>query len=202
LGSNLAQHLPLPFDHVVRAWFYRLECQVVVDSRKSLLPDCASGLQPLRFPRRLRVASSKCWKSHVNTSLRYSAPALCGLVRGRPCRPPLRHEPSTSVSLLSPPVDIVSAPPWSDPVVPTRERHTLHHRTLCCVRESSPSGPLGKAWMLPDLICRTTSLGSRPPSAANYRVCLMINFKRVRPMTFKRRHTPSRQTSFNTSCYG
>lgn len=92
-------------------------------------------------PRRLRVASSKCWKSHVNTSLRYSAPALCGLVRGRPCRPPLRHEPSTSVSLLSPPVDIVSAPPWSDPVVPTRERHTLHHRTLCCVRESSPSGP-------------------------------------------------------------
>jgi hypothetical protein len=59
-----------------------------------------------------------------------------------------------------------------------------------------------QAWMLPDLICRTTSLGSRPPSAANYRVCLMINFKRVRPMTFKRRHTPSRQTLFDTSCYG
>jgi hypothetical protein len=128
-------------------------------------------------PRRLRVASSKCWKSHVNTSLRYSAPALCGLVRGRPCRPPLRHEPSTSVSLLSPPVDIVSAPPWSDPVVPTRERHTLHHRTLCCVRESSPSGPetpptLDRQQLrLPDdqrYVVRTKSPYSKPANFIQY----------------------------------
>jgi hypothetical protein len=142
LGSNLAQHLPLPFDHVVRAWFYRLECQVVVDSRKSLLPDCASGLQPLRL---FSAATAGCQQQMLEIAREYVATLQrSSAMRPRPraaLPPPFATRTVDFVSLLSPPVDIVSAPPWSDPVVPTRERHTLHHRTLCCVRESSPSGP-------------------------------------------------------------
>jgi hypothetical protein len=159
LGSNLAQHLPLPFDHVVRAWFYRLECQVVVDSRKSLLPDCASGLQPLRL---FSAATAGCQQQMLEIAREYVATLQrSSAMRPRPraaLPPPFATRTVDFRVAPSPPVDIVSAPPWSDPVVPARDG-------IRCT--TGPSAVFASR--------RQAVRKRRPPSTANNCVCLMTN---------------------------